>query len=272
MLGGISLKLFGRNYDRPGPGVKKDEPRKKGVARFFEVLLRDFFDLVKLNVVFCGCILPAVAAFLLGSFGFYSAFAYLLSLVLSFPVGGAASAYAFCVTKMLRDDPGFIWADFKRKFRENLKQAAVPGILCTAIIEAQVMMWAPFFLGETDLGLVWIVIMFTVLLIFAMISPYIFVLFAYVDLKMFQTIRNGILLSLANAPRSAAGAFSGCVLWILFVLFLPYSFVFLPLIALFGFSLSWLLCLMWVWPPIDKQFAIEDTLKARRDADGESAQ
>ena len=66
------MKLFSRNYDRPGPGVSKDEPRKKGLARFFEVLFRDFFDLVKLNVIFLICIAPAAAAYILGLFGYMS--------------------------------------------------------------------------------------------------------------------------------------------------------------------------------------------------------
>ena len=260
------MKLFSRNYDRPGPGVNKDEPRKKGIARFFEVLFRDFFDLVKLNLIFCVCILPAVTVFLLGLYGIFPGVMYLASLVLAFPVGGALVAYVFCVTKLLRDDPGYIWHDFKRKFRENFKQAAAPGIACAAIIQVQVIMWIPVFMSGTETGLGWTAAMLVVLLIFTMVAPYVFVLFAYVDLKTLQTIKNGILLSLANAPRSIAGALCGGFIWLVFVLLLPFSLLFLPLILIIGFSLSLLLCFMWVWPPIDKQFAIEETLNARREA------
>ena len=263
------MKLFSRNYDRPGPGVSKDEPRKKGAARFFEVLFRDFFDLVKLNVLFLLCIAPAAAAYILGLFGYAPGIAYLVSLALAFPIGGAAVACVFCITKLLRDDPGYIWHEFKRKFLENFKQAAAPGIVCTAIIEVQILMWIPLLLGEAEMGIAWVSIMFIVLLIFGMVSPYVFILFAYVNLKTFQTVRNGILLSLANAPRSLAGAVFGGVLWIALALFLPLSLFFLPLIALIGFSLSALLSFMWVWPPIDKQFAIEETLNARREKENE---
>jgi len=258
------LKLFSRNYDRPGPGVNKDEPRKKGAARFFEVLFRDFSDLAKLNFIFFICILPSAAVFVLGLFGFIPELAYPVSLILSFPAGGAAVACVFCVTKLLRDDPGYIWFDFKRKFRESFKQAMAPGIACAAIIQVQILLWIPVLFGEAAISPVWIAAMFLILVIFAMVSPYVFILLAYVDLNALQTVRNGILLSLANAPRSIAGAASGGVLWAAFVLFLPYSLLFLPLIAVFGFSLSWLLNFMWVWPPIDKQYKIEETLNARR--------
>ncbi len=33
---------FSSNFDKPGPGVSPDAPRKKGAARFFEILGRDF--------------------------------------------------------------------------------------------------------------------------------------------------------------------------------------------------------------------------------------
>lgn len=36
------MGLFMRNFDKPGPGVSPDAPRKKGAARFFEILGRDF--------------------------------------------------------------------------------------------------------------------------------------------------------------------------------------------------------------------------------------
>ena len=32
------MGLFMRNFDKPGPGVSPDAPRKKGAARFFEIL------------------------------------------------------------------------------------------------------------------------------------------------------------------------------------------------------------------------------------------
>ena len=60
------MGIFNRDFNKPGPGVNKDEPRKKGAARFFELLTRDFGDLIKLNLLFCVCAIPTVSVFLLG--------------------------------------------------------------------------------------------------------------------------------------------------------------------------------------------------------------
>ena len=41
------MGFFNRNFDRPGPGVAKDAPRKKGAARWFEILGRDLGSFFK---------------------------------------------------------------------------------------------------------------------------------------------------------------------------------------------------------------------------------
>ena len=42
----IFSSFFG-GYNRPGPGVRPDEPRKKGIFRLFEILGRDFWSFFK---------------------------------------------------------------------------------------------------------------------------------------------------------------------------------------------------------------------------------
>ena len=45
------LGIFG-NYNKPGPGVNKDDPPKAAPVRFFEILLRKFGPMVQLNLIF----------------------------------------------------------------------------------------------------------------------------------------------------------------------------------------------------------------------------
>jgi len=52
-------------------------------------------------------------------------------------------------------------------------------------------------------------------------------------------------------------------------LFLPVSLIFVPIIVLFGLSISMLLCLMWIWPPFDAHFKIEETLIKRVEEENE---
>ena len=259
------MGLFSRNYDKPGPGVRKDEPRKKGAARFFELLFRDFWDLTKLSLLFCVCVIPTVVVFFLGLMGLYTGIAFIVSLILAFPVGGAMVAFVYYITKMMRDDPSYVWYEFKRKFIENYKQAAPAGMLYTAFIYAQVLLWSSLIMGEPGGDIIWFFVALLSLLIFGMITPYVFLHFAYIELKTFSTIKNSVLMSFGYFPRSFMGALQGGLIWIALVLFVPVPVIILliPVIALFGISISLLLCLMWVWPPFNKHFKIEETLVKR---------
>ena len=52
--------LFG-NYDKPGPGVSKDEPKKAAPVRFFEILWRKLSKLIQLNLIYMIPFIVAVA-------------------------------------------------------------------------------------------------------------------------------------------------------------------------------------------------------------------
>ena len=273
---GEKMGIFSRNFDRPGPGVRKDEPRKKGFARFFELLTRDFGDLIKLNLLFCICIVPTVAALIIGSIWINIGIAFIIAVLFAFPVGGALVAYIYYITKMMRDDPSYVWYEFKRKFLENYKQAAPIGMLCTAFIYAQIWIWASLWgalLAEQPFtDHIWFLIAFLSIIIFFSIAPYLFMHVAYIKLKTRQIIKNSVLMAFGYFPRSLMGALTGCSLWIVFVLFLPASIMFLPVVLLIVVSLSLLMSLMWVWPPFNKHFTVEETLSKRQGEEEEESQ
>ncbi|MDR2590770.1 MAG: DUF624 domain-containing protein [Oscillospiraceae bacterium] len=263
------MPIFSRNFNRPGPGVPKDAPRKKGVARFFELLFRDFFDLVKLNLLFSIILLPSLTLFVLnimGVFGAFSLFVLLLSLVLAYPIGGALTAYVYYITKMMRDDPSYVWYEFKRKFKENHKQAAVSGLVCMVFIYTQIFVWATFYIATTEGGTIDLFLLLSsviALFFFTMIAPYVFMQFSYLELSSLKVFRNSVMLTFAYLPRSFMGAVQGLIIWIIFALQMPYSIMMLPFVFLVFISLSMLLGLSWVWKPFNEQFEIEETLKKR---------
>jgi len=279
------MGLFGRNYNKPGPGVSKDEPRKKGAARFFELWTREFGDLVKLNLLFCACVMPSLAVFILsqGFYGIYWLIVFAISLLLAFPIGGAVTACVYYITKMMRDDPSYVWYEFKRKFKENYRQAAPAGMLCTAFVYAQILLWesmtqATMTLSEMEpdialqgsvasgdpgVDIFMFIIGLASLLIFGMIAPYIFMHYAYIDLKTLGISKNSVLMSFGHFPRSFMGALMGGIIWIAFALYFPLSLITVPFIIFFGITTSMLLCHMWVWKPFDTTFKIEETLIKR---------
>lgn len=260
------MALFKRDFNKPGPGVPKNAPRKRGFGRFFELITRDFSNLVKLNLIYALSLLPAFVMLILTWVGLiYSNtvmfFACgLLALVASIPVGPSTTAMYYIVTKMLRDDPGFIWHDYKKQFKANFRSMLFPGIIYAVIFGSQVFAFMYYTQLEGGIGFAMIAIyMFSVLLL-AMAAPYFFTQAAYVDLKPLGLLKNSLLMALGYAPRSFMGALLGSGLLLAQVLFLPLTLI---ILAFIGFTIPCLLNLMWIWPNVDKTFKIEETLRAR---------
>ena len=73
--------MFRPSYLKEGPGIAKDAPEKTGAAWVGETFVREFWQLVKLNVLFLLCCLPVVT------------------------FGTARAAMARCTVNMARDVP-----------------------------------------------------------------------------------------------------------------------------------------------------------------------
>ncbi len=197
------MSIFRRNWNKPGPGVEKDEPRKKGLRRFWEVLTRDLADLIKLSGLVFLCCLPAIAAFVLLLLGPLGVLVPLLLMApAALPVGGALCAMCYCLSQMLQDEPAFLWHDFKRKFKENFASAAIPGIICALLITAHSYSLFLYLLGGLAGSPAWMpaVWLFSVLL-FAMVCPYYFLQAVYLDLGPTALLKNSLILAFAHLPR-----------------------------------------------------------------------
>ena len=55
------MGLFSFNYAKPGPGVDKNAPKKKGFFLYFEIFRRKFFKLLQANMLYFLCSLPFLA-------------------------------------------------------------------------------------------------------------------------------------------------------------------------------------------------------------------
>ena len=258
------MAIFRSLYTRPGPGVSKSEPKKKGVKRFFELVSLAFWDLIKLNLLFTLFISPSAALFSLGALGYVGVYAYPLSVMAAFPVGGAVASCMFCVAKLLRGEPGYLLYDFWRKLRENALQAAIPGMLYVAFIYMCLYIWASMFFGSMASGYGTVTLLLVSAAFVDMISPYVFTQIAHLELKNPAIIKNSVLLAIKNAPKSFCGMMMGRVIWIVSLILFPLSLWWAPLLLLLGFMLSWLLNLMWIWPGMDSVFAISESIEKGR--------
>ena len=125
------MGFFSNMYTKEGPGVRKDQPPKKGIPRFFEILMRDYGHLLKVNFLFLLCCLPMVTVVLFGLlFHQYlgmlliAAVLYLLCAVL---VGPAMTCLHGITVKTVRDEPCYMWHEFKKCWKRQLEAERARG-------------------------------------------------------------------------------------------------------------------------------------------------
>ena len=254
------MAFFHQNFDRPGPGVSPNAPRKKGFARFWEVLTRDFGNIWMAGMLALISSLP----FALGLW-FAIATHAIVPMVLAGVLGGMIAAPQIVglndtILRTLRDEPGYWWETYRRTWKRNLKQSLLPGAVCGLLLAMEL-----FTLCHIDIagGRVAVIAVLVALILLAGIAQYLYVQVALLDLSFAGLLKNSLMLFLGYLPRSGLGLLWQLLYWGAVALFWPISgFVLL-------FTSLWLPCLlslMAIYPALEKSFDIEKNIKAIREA------
>lgn len=244
-------------FDRPGPGVDPNEPRKQGFARWAEVSGRDFGAFWISGLI---ALLAMVPYFL----GLYFAISshLLLALAAACVLGGMLagpfwSALMDMLLRSLRDEP-LMWSyNWRDALRKNGRQSLLPGALCALVYGAQFFILRHLAPGKTGVPLL-------VLLLAGMVLSTGFFLWVWAQIPLFgqpfrQTAKNALLLTLSH-PLHTLGAALICLAYLGLVLaFSPVS-----MLAVFVTNL-WLplsSALMTIYTRLDKAFDLENAIRA----------
>ncbi|MBR5809465.1 MAG: DUF624 domain-containing protein [Clostridia bacterium] len=128
------------NYDKPGPGVDKNAPKKKGAALFFELSGRYFGKLLLANILYFIVSLPVLALYAViilnffgnmlpenvGSVGFAQVVVIMTTLVaILWGTGPASCGYAYILRNLAREEHVFLRSDFFEKIKESFWRGLV---------------------------------------------------------------------------------------------------------------------------------------------------
>lgn len=216
------MAFFHMRYDKPGPGVSKDEKPQPAPLHFWEIYTRKFWHLVRLNllyVVFCVLFyLPfffAVSVHIVGSWLFY-----LCTLSILF-TGPFTAGFVYELRDFARERPSFIWGDFKDAARKNWKQAlavsaiAVVGFDCFGIL----LQLYTVLLGKQPLACFLLVLLFVCGLLFLFMQYYVFLILVTFEMKLKDVYHNALIFAFVGIGRnilvtvlSAAILFVTCIL------------------------------------------------------------
>ena len=258
------MGLFHQNFDKPGPGVSPDAPRKKGAARFFEILGRDFSTIWMAGLLALISSLP-FALLLWLAVSTHSMIPMLAAGIL----GGMIAAPQIVglndtILRSLRDEPGFWWTTYRRAWKRNAKASLLPGATGGLLLAMQIF---TVFHYDISVGVVPGALLAVGLFLLLGLAEFLFAQVALLEMPFAGMLKNSLFLFLGYLPRAALGVLWQFVYWIVILLLWPIS-GFALLIT--GFWLPALLTMQAIYPVLDKAFDLERQIKAKRDAELDS--
>lgn len=171
------MGLFQKNYDKPGKGVSKNEPQKRGFFRFFELFIRHFWTMVSAEFWHLLLCLP----------------------LLTCGLGQVGLAYICRMTA--RDKHVFVASDFFGAIKKNWKKALPLGIINLVIMLVLAadmyvlyIYWTQDIMNKTWATIVFAVSMF-IFTLFSFAKFYQYTLMITFDFKLKTIIKNSWLFA-----------------------------------------------------------------------------
>jgi uncharacterized membrane protein YesL len=200
-------------WTKDGPGIPKDAAKKHGLALFAEIIRREWWEMVKLNLLFILASLPIVT------------------------IPAALAAMASVSVALVEDRNIYLGRDFCTAFRKHLWQATMAGFTTSSALALGVyatVTYASLAMGKVVFA-VPLAISLAATVFICVFACHDLVLMVMRDLPLLQRVRLAALATLAR-PLPAIGAIGFCAaLWLVHVLLYPIS-VFMP--ATLNFSLG----------------------------------
>jgi len=239
------------NYDKPGPGVDKNAPKKKGIFLYFELFFRKFWLLIKVNMLYFLVSLPVMAIY---NFLILNEMATLLPkwppavwwqmsvigtviLTILWGTGPVTGGFVYILRSYSREEHAWMASDFFEKSKETFK-------LGMTVLFMDILF---LFLGMTAYNVYSSLIMnghtmakYALAALFVFFAFYTFMHFYVYELgvtfenKTFKTIKNALIIGIATLPA--------CLLLTIFVLTLSY----LAFSRLVGFVILFIAFLFWI--------------------------
>jgi uncharacterized membrane protein YesL len=248
------LSFFNMNYNKPGPGVNKDEPRKKPFALFWTILFRKFSNLIKLNLLFC---IPVLAALILSYFlsSVLPAVFVFLPLLLVSPF---LAGLTIVTRNYVREEHAFVLSDFIDAIKQNWRPFLLNGIISYAVYV--ILSVSTSYYGEqikvNSLFFIPLSICIGISILFIFAQYYIPIMIVTFDLKLKQIYKNAFIFSIIGLWRNLLlTAILALLIFILYILILvmPLTLILsIVIAALILFSFCMFLINFTVYPLIEK--------------------
>ncbi len=163
------------NYEKEGPGIDKNAPKKHGFIVFFETFFRNFWKFIPINLVYCLVNVPIITN------------------------GFANVGITHVARNTARDKHSFGLSDFFDTIKKNKKQALIAGIINSVVyilmIINLVFYW---FFAKNILQSIGFGFVMAIFFLFSVMNYYLWTLIITFDFKLKQAYMNSFRFVFVN--------------------------------------------------------------------------
>ena len=268
--------FLGIDYEKPGKGVPEDGSKEGSFIRFFKILKRKFWAMIRVNLMHVVCSLPAfaISAFILSyMYKSFSASDVEYDLALRIFVGFVMvsmqivtfgplhAGFVYVLRNYAREENAFVWSDFFKGVKENWKRASIVTLIDLAVVFLVSFMYMFYSTSAAEIGVVSVI--FKVVLIafgaiYAMMHIYIYPMMVTLDLTVKQLYSNAFRFALAKyLPNLGIIIVIAAFSLLLFVNVILGIFI----IIIVGYSLTGFVSTFYAYNAIDKYIISKVKLK-----------
>ena len=196
------------------PGIAKDAPKKKGIARYLEILWREFFPLLKLNLLFIISCIPIVT------------------------IPAALTAMNRITVTMVRDRNYFMLSDYWDAFKRDFFRSLLAGIVVVVLSAVfGLSIWFYFMLGQAGSKFYMLFAGLSLALLIMVLGSamYFFPMLAMVELPTGKLMRNSFIMFFTQFKKSLPAALISGIMVLVGIGLYPFSLIFILFIM---FSLA----------------------------------
>ncbi len=210
------------NFNKPGPGVNKEEPPKAAPIRYFEIFGRKFTKLLQANLLFFvpflvvlfvmiflyllvdphpRLLLPSANPEVPATIDWWLLAVVPLPCILLSPF---TAGLTMITRNFAREEHSFIWTDFMKATKNNLKYFLLNGVLCYFVYVILTFAVSYYYNMLYQGWLYYIPLGFTlvVFILFTFAQYYLPILFITFDLKFKQAYRNAFIFAALGMGRN----------------------------------------------------------------------
>ncbi len=187
------------NYEKEGPGISKNAPKKKSFIVFFETFFRNFWKFIPINIVYSIMSVPA------------------------FTVGLSSAGITNVTRNIARDKHSFGLSDYFETIKKNWKQALGAGFI--NLLVYIVLIFDIYFFytgGEGILLTIGLGLVLAMLMIFLMMDFYIWTLMITFNFKLKQIYMNSFKFVIINFKNNIL---CGLILLLVYAIYIAIAFI-----------------------------------------------